>query len=538
MLSGAGTDYVLEGGQWNNSQPVSISFAPDGVTWDNGITNVVNSQLNSEFGGNGWQSVVVRALQTWAVSANLNFVEVGDGNYGFNAAGASQGDARFGDIRVGGYNFGPTSTIADTYGPPPNGTTAAGDMVLNTAFNFSPSAKFDLQTIALHELGHSLGLGESPQPSSVMYTYFSGVRQSLSSYDVEGIQAIYGPRTQDQFQSQGRGTNAGNAVDLTPYLNSAGQTEYGGVSLATIGDVEYFSVVAPATNGATLRVAAQAGGHSLLSPKLSVIDPSTGATIATNGNPGAYGDLASVSIPNAQAGHHYLIAVTGATSDAFAVGAYAIQLGFFGGTPIQPPIVTPPPVVTPPPAPAPVVTAPTPVVTPPVIPYDQYASNNSFANPAELGSINGLVVLNNLTIPSPSVVHFFAFEPAAAGTVLLASSNTTLLVGNALAQPVVLGSGLIAFYAPVAGARYFLLILSPNNQPVSNFGFAIKVIPSATGTVRAASVSLVPTTTPTTTTTATQPPKTTGAVHISTARRTATAHAKSSGRSILIRPGQ
>ena len=174
MLSGAGTDYVLEGGQWDTSRPVTFSFAPDGVAWDKG-TNSVNATLDAEFGGTGWQSIVARALQTWSAASNLNFVEVPDGAYSFNTVGSAQGDPRFGDIRVAGFSFGVSSTIANTYGPPPDGSTAAGDVVLDTAYNFSPSSKYDFQTVILHELGHSLGLAESPQPTSVMYTYFSGV---------------------------------------------------------------------------------------------------------------------------------------------------------------------------------------------------------------------------------------------------------------------------------------------------------------------------------------------------------------------------
>jgi predicted Zn-dependent protease len=524
MLSGLGTDYTLMGGQWDNTRPITFSFAPDGVSWDNG-TNVVNAKLDSEFGGTGWQALVAEALQTWASVTNLNFVEVGDGTFDFNASGVAQGDPKFGDIRIGGSDSSGSSTIAQTYGPPPDGKTGAGDVDLNTAYDFSPTSKFDLETIILHEIGHSLGLGESPQPSSVMYTYYSGVRQTLSPYDIEGIQSLYGVRTTDHFQSQGQGTSASNAVDLTSSLNAQGQAELGGVSLSTIGDVEYFSVVAPAIDGATLEVAAKASGISLLSPDVRVIDQSTGATMPTNGDPSLRGDGASVTIPGARPGHRYLIAVTGATNDVFSIGSYAVQVGFSGGTPVAPtqaqaqapapaPAPTPTPVLTPTPAPVPVpvappVSNPAPVAAPVVT--DKYQANTTFGTPAELGTL-GQAVIHDLTIKSATDIRVFAFETAQAGTVLVASENALILVADVIGRPVASGTGLISFTAPVAGARYFLVFLSPNGAPVANFGFAVANVPAPP----APAVPILPAPTPATSKT-THPAKHVAKVRATTA---------------------
>ena len=505
--SGLGTDYTLMGGRWNNTVPISFSFPPDGVSWDQG-TNGVNAALNAEFGGTSWQGVVAKALQTWAAVTNLNFTQVADGPYGFNASGVNQGDPNFGDIRIGGYNFGPSQTIARTYGPPPNGQTGAGDVELNTNYNFAPGGSYDFGTVILHELGHSLGLGESPQPSSVMYTYYSGVRQALSSYDIEGIQSLYGARTSDSYQSAGQGTSAASAVDVTGSLNAGEQAQVSGVSLSTIGDVEFFSVVAPNFNGATLQVSAVASGLSLLSPKVTVIDPSTGAVLGVNGNAALYGDNATVSIPNAVAGHRYLIEVTGATGDVFSVGSYALQVGFNGGTannpspaPVQ---TTPTPVQT---APAPVQSAPAPVQTTtapvtiaqaPTIAPDSFAYNNSFLTATELGSVTQ-TSLGNLTLPSGPNYQLFAFEVSQPGLVFVAAGNVNVIVGDSLARPVASGTGLLGFLAPQAG-RYYLLFLSSNGAPVANYGFAVELIPSPPVVVQPIPVTTTTTITTTTTT--------------------------------------
>ena len=91
LLSGPGSDFTLMGGQWNNAETITYSFPPDGVAWDTG-TNNLNASLNAEYGGTGWQSLVAKALQTWAAVTNLNFTQVSDGPYGFNVAGVNQDD--------------------------------------------------------------------------------------------------------------------------------------------------------------------------------------------------------------------------------------------------------------------------------------------------------------------------------------------------------------------------------------------------------------------------------------------------------------
>lgn len=493
LLSGVNVDYTLMGGQWNNTQPISFSIAPDGVAWDQSVNNV-NARLNAETGGAGWQKLVARALQTWAASANLDFVPAADGPYAFNAPGQGQGDARFGDIRVAGYAF-PTATIAQTYGPPPNGWTAAGDVKLNTGYDFGPGGRWDLETTLLHELGHSLGLGESPQAGSVMYSYYNGVRHDLSSFDVEGIQSIYGPRVADAFQAAGRATSAASAVDLGPAFNAAGVAQLASLSLNAIGASEYFSVTAPPSQGAALQVKAIADGQSLMSPKVTVIDAATGATLAADSHPDQYGNTATVTVSGVQPGHRYLIVVTGATQDVFAVGKYTLQAAFSGGSagaptsPVATPVATttpttpaPAPTSTPTPAPppAPVMTTPVPSPAPAApVAADRYAANTSFAAAADLGAIAGQSLVNNVSLASGQDVRVFTFQPARSGLVFLASANATIVVGDAMGRPVASGRGLVGFAAPQAGARYFVIVLSPNNAAVADASFAVQVIPVA-----------------------------------------------------------
>ena len=487
-MTGLNVDYTLMGGQWDNSRPITFSIAPDGQVWDRG-TNNVNAVLNAQYGGTSWQKEVAVALQTWAVSANLNFASVPDGPYGWNIQGESQGDSRFGDIRVAGYEFA-NNPVAQTYGPPPNGWTAGGDVKINTADRFGPNGQYDLPSVLIHEVGHSLGLGESPQPASIMYSYYSGARHDLSSYDVEGIQSIYGPRVADSFQSRGQGVSPGSAVGLAASFNSGGLAVVDGLSLASIGSSEYFSVTAPNRHGATLQVNAVANGHSLMSPKVSVIDAATGETLAVDAHPDQYGNTSTVYVPGTQAGHRYLIVVTGATQDIFAVGDYSLQAAFSGGTSLAPtpeavvrtPVTTPPAPVSPPVVNVPV--TPTPTPNPPVVTRvnDPYTANTSFANAANLGSIAGQSLFRNVTLSSGMDLRVFTFQPAQSGLVFVASANTTLLIGDSLGRPVASGRGLVGFVAPQAGASYFVVLISPDHAAVADAGFAVQVVPMATST--------------------------------------------------------
>jgi hypothetical protein len=51
--------------------------------------------------------------------------------------------------------------------------------------------RYDVQAVALHELGHCLGLGHSTRSDAVMNAYYAGLR-SLSSDEVDAIAALYG----------------------------------------------------------------------------------------------------------------------------------------------------------------------------------------------------------------------------------------------------------------------------------------------------------------------------------------------------------
>jgi len=88
---------------------------------------------------------------------------------------------------------GKGGTLAHTFYPsPPNSEPLAGDMHFDDAETWRIGANTDLFSVALHELGHALGLQHADDPSAVMYPYYRLVN-GLSALDITSIQTLYAP---------------------------------------------------------------------------------------------------------------------------------------------------------------------------------------------------------------------------------------------------------------------------------------------------------------------------------------------------------
>jgi hypothetical protein len=136
---------------------------------------------------------VSAAMATWGRAADIHARLVADNGMAFDAPGA------VGDIRIGAHEMEPW--LAYAYYPPVNGVSLAGDVHFDPEFTWvvddaDPTAPFsnvDLQTVALHELGHSLGLDHRfTVAGDVMFPDYTGVKRALSGADKTNIQSIYG----------------------------------------------------------------------------------------------------------------------------------------------------------------------------------------------------------------------------------------------------------------------------------------------------------------------------------------------------------
>jgi hypothetical protein len=293
------------GTPWPDGENLTLSFAPDGTPVAGAPSN-----LAAAWGAAGPEArlAVLRAFQTWAVHANLNFGLVGDTGAAFGTGGAVQGDARFGDVRVGGIPLNP-DVLAVT-APYSLYDNYSGNVVLNTA-----AGGYDLYTAMLQEAGHALGIDNSPDVGSVMYEFYRGARAGLSSADVAAVQALYGPRAPDRYEgANGNDTRA----TATGFLNPVT------ADITTTADVDVYRVTAGLLTR-TLEVDLTAAGLSLFTGRVELLD-ATGAVLASRTATDPTNNDLSFTFAGVQPLRTYYVRVSSATSGVFGVGSYELSV--------------------------------------------------------------------------------------------------------------------------------------------------------------------------------------------------------------------
>lgn len=173
-----------------------------------------------------------RAFDEWARVAAVSF-----------SPAASSGSSRSVNVLFGGgghgdpYPFdGQGGVLAHTFYPaPPNPESIAGDMHFDDDEEWVAGAEssprsVDLFSVALHELGHALGLGHSDVPGSVMYPYYRRAT-ALTQTDIDAILTLYAAASPD---SEPAGPQA---LSLSIYTPSTFPLTTAAASLAFAGEV-------------------------------------------------------------------------------------------------------------------------------------------------------------------------------------------------------------------------------------------------------------------------------------------------------------
>ena len=254
-------------GQWTYSSRITYSFMPEGTSIA-GTPSVLFQTMNAVAPTGTWENAIEQAATPWETNANLNLALVSDSGDAFGVNGDQQDDPRFGDIRIGAMPLS-AGLLAETFLPPPtNGGTVAGDIFFNSTAQWAVGGVgVDLETVALHEFGHAVGLGDqSIDPFSVMYYEYDGPKTALDLDDIAGIQSLYGAPQYDSFNT-GLLHNSTplTATNITPYISN-GQIALSGLDNTTAIDAEYYAVTVPSSNSGQMVVTLQSSNLSSFAP--------------------------------------------------------------------------------------------------------------------------------------------------------------------------------------------------------------------------------------------------------------------------------
>jgi Matrixin len=264
---------------WPNTSPLTVSFAPDFVEVGR-YRNELDQHFNGQLSTPDWKIEILRAFQEWSRHTDLQIAVVPDSPRAFGVPGLSQSDPRFGDVRIGAFpqqsvlgNAVPFNSAAGSW---------AGDIFFDTSRQFyiadrnqgnpSPNS-YDLFSVALHEIGNSLGLIDVfDDTESVMFFSYFGARAGLSGTDITKLQALYGPPKSDSLEPAGGNDSFASAAQITyptDFARTLIATKLGRIQHSD--DIDYYRFN-PTARSPNCWVKLRARGRSLLCGSLTMYD--------------------------------------------------------------------------------------------------------------------------------------------------------------------------------------------------------------------------------------------------------------------------
>ncbi|MEL6435937.1 MAG: cadherin domain-containing protein, partial [Pseudomonadota bacterium] len=288
-------EFVLNGKRWE-VDPV-VHQVGSTVTWSMATSNYAADfiQFSSFITNQQFIGVIRAAFDAWEAVTNVNFVEVTDSSNVDIRLGFGQLGGPSGTLGIANYSFSvPSNILVESF--------IRFDIAETWHYSITPQTDdISAYLVALHEIGHVLGIDHSDVGEAVMTASINEDLPGLTQDDIDAVQAIYGARTVNTPSNQAPTDIGLSASSVTE--NAAAGTQIGVLSTTDpdAGDNHSYQIL-PAQSGAGVGNFAISGDRLVLANNASIdFEGQTSFSIAiraTDGDGASVDETFTINVTN------------------------------------------------------------------------------------------------------------------------------------------------------------------------------------------------------------------------------------------------